>query len=420
MSNNQVFAYDPQGVPHELPGGYTPVFLANGATQEVDSTGRFMWKDQAGEVAPHVWSCHPPRVSAFSLQQDMLAMRDLLQQLVQKAAEPTINTPSPFPAADIPSAASLSPLPAEGRMEPSYTKSVNLKAPEVFDGTKKEDIQQFLDSCEYRFMAEPRAYSAVHPRLVFAGSYLSGAAAEWARPYVFQKVPTTWESFCNSMKSRFGAATKMAATERELLTLQQGNLSFSDYMTKFNTLANLLPSLDDYARKMIFRGHLNQAWRDAIIPIPHQETCSLWDFQSECIRYEEKVGHANTSNKNNTTRGSSYTPRYTTPMAMATPVTPIAAPNATSGGGVPMEIDGARHRETTCFNCFQKGHIKPQCPNPELKDKPQWYLDRQKNRMRVAAANLGPSGTPPTDEQFAKDFEAQMGESASGYRMWAV
>ena len=108
MSNNQVFAYDPQGVPHELPVGYTPVFLADGATQEVDSTGRFMWKDQAGEVAPHVWSCHPPRVSAFSLQQDMLAMRDLLQQLVQKAAEPTINTPSQFPAADIPSAASLS------------------------------------------------------------------------------------------------------------------------------------------------------------------------------------------------------------------------------------------------------------------------------------------------------------------------
>ena len=220
MSDNQVYAYDPQGVPHPLPAGYTPVLQADGVSQEVDPTGRYMWKDQAGEVAPHAWGYNAPAISAFGLQQEMLAMKDMLQQLVQKVSEPTpatvLNNQPSYPAAGEVPAAPLPPPRTEERTKVSYTKSVNLKAPEVFDGTRKEDMQQFLDSCEYRFMAEPRAYSTVHPRLVFAVSYLSGAAAEWARPYVFQKVPTTWESFCNSMKARFGAATKMAATEREL------------------------------------------------------------------------------------------------------------------------------------------------------------------------------------------------------------
>jgi hypothetical protein len=402
--------YDVAGNPITVAGYKEPV-RGTGGAQDRDSAGGFLWVRNTGEgdeVFSSFLSADRPAVSTISLSNDVGRMNSTLERLMAKV-DGLVNVNAVPPPS--PPAFSRPSVPVQ-----PYTKAIRVSDPEPFDGSKKEEVQAFLDACNLRFMAEPLAYHDDKLKIVFAGSYLRDAAREWARPWLFGTAWTTWAQFEAGLLARFGVAVRRAATEREFADFRQGNLSISDYITKFNALANLIPELTDFCKRFLFRAHLNQAWRDAIVPIPNQETCSLYEFQTECAKYEEKVGHTQTQHRNTTSRNNNYTPRYTAP-AVVPVAAPVQAPVAPSSGAVPMEVDAAKYRDVTCYNCFQKGHVIRECTNPALVPKPQWYVDRMKKQrdLRVAAAYS--AHTAPTDEQFDKDSAANEG---AGYRVWST
>jgi hypothetical protein len=133
------------------------------------------------------------------------------------------------------------------------------------------------------------------------------------------------------------------------LSFRQGTKSIATYITKYNNLLALLPNICKYVCQTLFRADLNQAFKDAIIPMPGQETMTLVEFQMECRRYKDQAAarrHASLGTRYNLggNRQASNHPAPRNHVAINTTVAPPAAAAANSSTATPMELDAGRMR----------------------------------------------------------------------------
>jgi hypothetical protein len=161
--------------------------------------------------------------------------------------------------------------------------------PDKFDGSKKEKVRGFLDQCNREFEVKPGVYSTDRLKIMYAESYMEGQAATWAREYSTGRVQATWEQFEQLLISTYGGGRNIGATEQDFYHLRQDTKSIATYIAEYNDLLALLPNVCEYVRRTLFRANLSQAFKDAIVPMPGQETMTLAEFQMECRRYEDQA-----------------------------------------------------------------------------------------------------------------------------------
>jgi hypothetical protein len=279
-----------------------------------------------------------------------------------------------------------------------------LKEPEKVNGTKKEAIQPLLDHCDMVFEAQARTYLNDRLKIIYACNLLEKDAATWSRQYALGLTPITWSDFKAKFLQAWGAGARLAHTEKEWVECKQGSRSLGAYVTEFNALAGLLPRLDDYAKRLVFRAHLNQAWQNAITPMMIPEDMTLLEFQEECFKYEGHVQSTKNNYSGNTHK--TYIPYVKNTAPAGPPVTNVNVTTPSGGNtGGPMELDVARMpKQRTCFRCFQPGHIATDCNNPK-RDPPAWFKNRRAGQIQISAAQL-----QPVDEGWSTEWAKQNGE----------
>lgn len=415
MNTSFTQCFRPDGTPQGIPPGISPVLSEDGQSQQVDGEGRFLWlrtTDSGTETTANelrVFANQQPQTQATPANN----MGTVPPQVVptSPAGNPAVTL---APAAAAPDLNALFQMMANmqaqvlelARARESRSSSDEARAklfkfgtPDKFDGSKKEKVRGFLDQCNREFEVKPGVYVTDRLKMMYAESYMEGQAADWAREYSTGRVPATWEQFEQLLISTYGGGRNIAATETELIHLRQGTKSLATYITEYNDLLALLPNVCEYMRRAMFRANLNQAFKDAIVPMPGQETMTLAEFQMECRRYEDQADvrrHTSSGNRYNS-GGNRQASNHSAPRNPVVVNTTVAtpAPAANASTAAPMELDAGRmRRNDPCYRCFQHGHVAVNCPNQRV-PAPAWFKGRNNGRMNVSGARVQPVETVP-------------------------
>ena len=64
------------------------------------------------------------------------------------------------------------------------SKGPDARAPDKFDGTSPIKLRPFLSQCRMVFLNHPHRFRNDRQKVLYAGSYLSGVAADWFEPFI--------------------------------------------------------------------------------------------------------------------------------------------------------------------------------------------------------------------------------------------
>lgn len=120
---------------------------------------------------------------------------------------------------------------------------VKISPPSSFSGSRQSlastwifEMENYLDACAV----------VEEQRITVATSYLKDAALLWWKSQVGRPgAPLTWLAFKTALAGRFQPLAASKTARAELHALRQGNMSLSDYCTKFYNLLNLIPDMAD-------------------------------------------------------------------------------------------------------------------------------------------------------------------------------
>lgn len=277
----------------EMPSGMEPVFGPNGPHQ-VASDGVWRWRDAAGEVGAfpiRVQDLPEPEVGLTAAMQRALeenrlaterAMTEMMARMFREFQDR--GTPPHIPAVAVPVETAFTPT-TEGN---GYRQKTKAAEPPRFDGTKREEAEDFIESCVIYQTLRASEFQTDHTKILFAVGYLEGSARQWARKFIGAPA-RTWKEFSDELLHYFGMGNRRLEMETDLVHLRQGQTSFDTYMNAFNALAARLPDVDEYSRRMIFQANLLPSWKSAIMEMEVDKDMSVGDFQEKCYKYAHKV-----------------------------------------------------------------------------------------------------------------------------------
>jgi hypothetical protein len=202
-----------------------------------------------------------------SLQAKNQMIADLLQQL-EAARGLSVSASSLTPPAN--PAAFVQPADLD------TTSRMKTKNPDVWSGTRST-LPGFLASCRVKFMLEEYNFTSELRKIGFAGSYLSGAPAEWWIT-LFQKYEesqakgidppsefTSFAAFAQSLTMSYGDPDLKGTMERRLYTLRQTS-SVANYAAEFQLIAgHLTPGWSDEPFIFLYKLHLKENIKDALV-----------------------------------------------------------------------------------------------------------------------------------------------------------
>lgn len=124
---------------------------------------------------------------------------------------------------------------------------------------------QFLRQCNLVFNQQPLTCASPQAKIAFIMSLLSGQAAAWSLAISTQRQELTndYHLFTNEMRRVFNYPVKGRQAVGQLLDLQQGNLSVSEYAVNFLILA-VESGWGDSALRAIFRKGLAGELKDEL------------------------------------------------------------------------------------------------------------------------------------------------------------
>ena len=166
-------------------------------------------------------------------------------------------------------------LAALGKPSSDTIKGPEARAPDKFDGTKPNTLRSFLSQLHIVFLNHPGRFRTDRSKVLFAGSYLTGIAANWFEPFVEEGSAESllldnWLLFKDRLIKVFGDPNAEATAEHNLDSLfMKDNQHISQYITKFRT-EQVHVRWDDSALRHRFRLGLCDRILDALADRPAQ------------------------------------------------------------------------------------------------------------------------------------------------------
>lgn len=159
--------------------------------------------------------------------------------------------------------------------EPTTSKGPQASAPDKFDGSKADKLRPFLAQLNIVFLNHPRRFPTERSKVLFAGSYLSGTAADWFEPIIEEGSKESlmldnWVLFKERLTKVFGDPNAEATAEHNIeLLVMKDSEAIAGYITRFRTEAARL-KWDDAALRHKFRMGLAERILDELARVPEQ------------------------------------------------------------------------------------------------------------------------------------------------------
>lgn len=137
-------------------------------------------------------------------------------------------------------------------------KGPDARSPDKFDGVSPSKLRPFLAQCRLVFLNHSKRFKTDRAKVLYAGSYLTGVAADWFEPFTRDAgeealVLDDWTLFTERIEQVFGDSNAIATAEHRLDTLRmRENDQISSYITRFRTNAAEL-HWDDAPLRYAFR-----------------------------------------------------------------------------------------------------------------------------------------------------------------------
>jgi hypothetical protein len=234
-------------------------------------------------------------------------------------------------------------------------KGPKVSTPDKFSGVRGEPAEIFASQIQLYMMAHPYLFRDDRSKVVFAISYLTGAAGSWAQPLTSELFNAdtahlvTFERFVTNFKAMYFDTEKKAKAERALRNLTQ-KTSVAAYTHEFNIYATATgwetPTLISQ-----YEQGLKKEIRVAMV-MNQEDFSSIEQIANLAIKIDSKLHGA----------VSSATTTFHVP----------ADPNAMdiSAGFVRLSDDerARRLRTGSCFRCNIQGHLASDCPESKKKN----------------------------------------------------
>jgi hypothetical protein len=254
--------------------------------------------------------------------------------------------------------------------------SKHLRKPPEFDGKDKSFCSTFISHLTLYISGNPSLFPDDHSKVLFAASYLRGAAFAWFEPHLLSPQDDllhNFNLFKEELLKNLGDPDRKRNITRQLQSLTQLG-SAASYSSQFFKLSAFLDWNEGALQAQFYSG-LKSEVKDALALLDHDAT-TLNDLSSTAIRldnrlHERRMEHKRTS-PSKTFRPINFhqiRPTLQTPAATTAPV--------------PMEIDGIQSKfkvltpeekkrrqvNNLCMYCGQPGHHAINCPSKRTGNK---------------------------------------------------
>lgn len=270
-----------------------------------------------------------------------------------------------------------------------------------FNGTRKEDVEVFINSLNLYFVQSN--IDREESKVLCALSYLRGPAAQWAR--IFYKGVAegasvgNWEQFVLALRTIYGQRDEEAEAKRKLNELVQTD-TVMDYAIEFNHLKTFT-SYSDYDLRERFTRGLKPKIKEKLAFVDPKLVDTLPKLFNEAIRFDNLIFQLQADSRNfRATHSTSFSrPKHANNPASSSRLLPLVPPPKDPNA---MDIDATRiaaqgdpqpqRRPETraCYNCGKAGHLSRNCQAPR----------QPRNQIRAAVAK---SSEPPL-ENMLRDF----------------
>jgi hypothetical protein len=280
-------------------------------------------------------------------------------------------------------------------------RRVKNREPDQFDGSEPRKLRTFLLQLQLNIRDNARSFPTESSKVMFALSYLKGAALDWFEPDLLgdpNDLRSPWmddfEELVHELERNFGPHNPAGEAENQLITLvMKDSQRISKYIVEFNRHASQVRGFGGGALRLAFYNGLPDRIKDKLTRIGKPEglyelrelaqtiDARYWERKGETSRLTRPVQSTSTSTSKFSDR-SADKPSF---AKSATPNTPSSstssfkkAPKDNTSGGKPFNKtdlstklgkDGKltpeerqrRVDNNLCMFCGKSGHVAREC-----------------------------------------------------------
>ncbi|XP_058783906.1 uncharacterized protein LOC131658653 [Vicia villosa] len=217
-------------------------------------------------------------------------------------------------------------------------------------------------------------------KVIFAAQKLKGPAGRWwdtaSTRFTSQGIPKDWEHFKTAFLEKYFPNSIRAQKEREFQLFKQGNLTVSEYAEKFEDMAA-------YSRQAVYAP--DELWKiDQFLfglnaDIAHSVSQREFTTYAECLRQcyvaensLKRVKEEREQNRpfcQNQGKVSQFLKPRNSPPAMKPAYVNRSTQPPWCNKCRRKHHGNCRSGPMKCYKCGQEGHLRPNCPRPDIPEK---------------------------------------------------
>jgi hypothetical protein len=267
------------------------------------------------------------------------------------------------------------------------TAQFKVASPDLYYGDRKK-LRQFLQQVKLNFLFHPESVNTEEKKVVYASTYLRGAAFDWFEPYLKEflgtpeehRTPRTQEifqrfsSFQLAIEQVYGDVDTVKEAERDLQNLRQQG-SATDYASKFHQLSSRV-NWDQAAFAAVFYKGLKDTVKDELARLDRPDDLMplvelairidnrLWERRLEKGKGGDTISYsryqANARKKQTRTPGY-YPPGRDMPMDLDATKRRFRNKQQGKGKRISQAEKEERFKKNLCLYCGKPGHRAKDC-----------------------------------------------------------